>query len=295
MSSFRDLIAEHLKKNRPNLSDSSLKTYVSILFNLHKKLNPEGEDIKFFDDDEKILEHLKEKTPSTRKTVLSALFVLTGKKEYNDLMLQDCRESNEHYKEQKKSKKQEEGWMSMDEIQKIYDELLTTVNAMFSKKLLANYQSIINFILLGCLGAGVSGLPPRRSLDYTEMKIKNYNPQTDNYFKNGIFYFNIYKTKKTYGQQTLDVKSLAPEFYKILKKWVSCNPTDYLLFSSVEKKLEPSQITRMMNNVLGKTISVDLLRHIYLTEKYGKIQAEMKSDSSAMGHSTEEQALYIKK
>jgi hypothetical protein len=295
MSSFRDLIAEHLKKNRPNLSDSSLKTYVSILFNLHKKLNPEGEDIKFFDDNEKILEHLKEKTPSTRKTVLSALFVLTGKKEYNDLMLQDCRESNEHYKEQKKSKKQEEGWMSMDEIRKIYDELLTTVNAMFSKKLLANYQSIINFILLGCLGAGVSGLPPRRSLDYTEMKIKNYNPQTDNYFKNGIFYFNIYKTQKTYGQQTLDVKSLAPEFYKILKKWVSCNPTDYLLFSSVEKKLEPSQITRMMNNVLGKTISVDLLRHIYLTEKYGKIQAEMKSDSSAMGHSTEEQALYIKK
>ena len=295
MSSFRDLIAEHLKKNRPNLSDSSLKTYVSILFNLHKKLNPEGEDIKFFDDNEKILEHLKEKTPSTRKTVLSALFVLTGKKEYNDLMLQDCRESNEHYKEQKKSKKQEEGWMSMDEIRKIYDELLTTVNAMFSKKLLANYQSIINFILLGCLGGGVSGLPPRRSLDYTEMKIKNYNPQTDNYFKNGIFYFNIYKTQKTYGQQTLDVKSLAPEFYKILKKWVSCNPTDYLLFSSVEKKLEPSQITRMMNNVLGKTISVDLLRHIYLTEKYGKIQAEMKSDSSAMGHSTEEQALYIKK
>ena len=292
---FRETIEHNLKEKRPNLSASSLKTYVSILYNLHKKLNADGDDIKWFDEDEKILEHLKEKPPSTRKTVLSALFVLTGKKEYNDLMLQDCRESNEHYKEQKKSKKQEEGWMSMDEIQKIYDELLTTVNAMFSKKLLANYQSIINFILLGCLGGGVSGLPPRRSLDYTEMKIKNYNPQTDNYFKNGIFYFNIYKTKKTYGQQTLDVKSLAPEFYKILKKWVSCNPTDYLLFSSVEKKLEPSQITRMMNNILGKTISVDLLRHIYLTEKYGKIQAEMKADSSAMGHSTEEQALYIKK
>ena len=47
--------------------------------------------------------------------------------------------------------------------------------------------------------------------------------------------------------------------------------------------------------MLGKNISTDLLRHIYLTEKYGKVQEEMKTDSEAMGHSTTEQALYIKK
>jgi len=93
----------------------------------------------------------------------------------------------------------------------------------------------------------------------------------------------------------LDVKSLAPEFNKILKKWVTANPTDYLLFSSVEKKLEPSQVTRMIGNILGKNISTDLLRHIYLTEKYGKVQEEMKNDSEAMGHDTQTQALYIKK
>lgn len=292
--SFRDEIAEKLKRERPNLSASSLKTYVSILYNLKKKLD--GDDsLKFFDEDDKILESLASKEPQTRKTTLSALFVLTGKSSYNDLMLQDCRHTNEIYKEQKKSKKQEEGWMTIKEIQTIYDEMFTTVTAMFQKKLLANYQTIIHFILLGCLGAGCSGLPPRRSLDYTEMKVKGYDVHKDNYYKNGVFYFNIYKTSKTYGQQTLDVKSLAPEFNKILKKWVTVNPTDYLLFSSVEKKLEPSQITRMISNMLGKNISTDLLRHIYLTEKYGKVQAEMLTDSVAMGHDTQTQALYIKK
>lgn len=292
--SFRDEISDKLKEKRPSLSASSLKTYVSILYNLKKKLD--GEDsLKFFEEDEKILDFLKDKEPQTRKTTLSALFVLTGKSSYNDLMLTDCRHTNEIYKQQKKTQKQEEGWMTIQEIQTVYDELFTTVTAMFSKKLLANYQTIIHFILLSCLGAGVSGLPPRRSLDYTEMKVKNFDVNKDNYYRNGVFYFNIYKTSKTYGQQTLDVKSLAPEFNKILKKWVTVNPTDYLLFSSVEKKLEPSQVTRMIGNILGKNISTDLLRHIYLTEKYGKVQEEMKTDSEAMGHDTQTQALYIKK
>ena len=101
--SFRDDIAEKIKEKRPNLSASSLKTYVSILYNLKKKLD--GEDnLKFFDEDERILDFLKDKEPQTRKTSLSALFVLTDKSSYNDLMLQDCKHVNDVYKQQQKSK-----------------------------------------------------------------------------------------------------------------------------------------------------------------------------------------------
>ena len=46
--SFREEIANQIKAKRPNLSASSLKTYVSILFNLHKKLDPDNNDLKFF-------------------------------------------------------------------------------------------------------------------------------------------------------------------------------------------------------------------------------------------------------
>ena len=73
------------------------------------------------------------------------------------------------------------------------------------------YPTIVSFILLGALG-GVSGVVPRRSMDYTELKIRNYNPHTDNYYKKGKFYFNVYKTSKDYGLQNIDVKESAPEF-----------------------------------------------------------------------------------
>ena len=291
---FRENISAAIEKQRPHLNPSSVKTYTSILFNLRKKLEPENEDMKFFDDDEKILESLKDKTPQTRKTVLAALFILTNNKSYNELMLEDCRHTNDLYKTQKKSQKQEEGWVSVEEIQQIYDSLFEKVNAMFSKELLADYQTINNFILLGCLG-GVSGISPRRSQDYTEMKIKNYDTKTDNYYKAGKFYFNIYKTAKDYGEVIIDVKTKAPEFYKVLNKWVKYNPTDYLLFSSNKQKLTSSQITRMLNKIFGKNTSTDLLRLIYLTEKYGKIQDGMESTAKDMSHSSAMQALYIKK
>ena len=291
---FRETIEHNLKEKRPNLSASSLKTYVSILYNLHKKLNADGDDIKWFDEDEKILEDLKDKPPSSRKTVLSALFVLTNKPEYNKVMLEDCKHTNDQYKEQKKSKKEEDGWISVDDIKKIYDDLLEKVKEMFSHKLISNYQTIINFILLGCLG-GVSGIAPRRSLDFADMKISGYDPKIDNYYKAGKFVFNKYKTAKDYGEQVIDVKSKAPEFNNILSKWVKCNPTDYLLFSSNQQKLTSPQITRMLNKLFGKNTSVDLLRHIYLTNKYGKLQEEMEADSKDMGHSLAQQALYIKK
>jgi hypothetical protein len=293
MSNFRENIETELKEKRPNLNPSSLKTYVSILFNLNKKLNPDNETLDWFNEDVQILEHLKEKSPQTRKTVLSALFVLTSNENYQSQMIDDCKLTNEMYKSQKKSQKEEDNWMSLTEIKEIYDDLYQRVSLMFSQKLIADYTTINNFILLGSLG-GVSGLSPRRSKDYTEMKIKNYTNQ-DNFFKAGKFYFNVYKTATDYGEQVIDVKQKAPEFYKILNKWVKINPTEYLLFSSNKQKLTSPQITRMLNKLLGKNVSSSMLRHIYLTEKYGDIQNEMEQTSKDMAHSSNMQSLYIKK
>jgi hypothetical protein len=53
-------------------------------------------------------------------------------------------------------------------------------------------------------------------------------------------------------------------------------------------------ITRVLNKVFGKKVGSSLLRHIYLSSKYGDTLAEMKKDSAAMGHSLEVQKTYIK-
>ena len=63
MTEFRRNIDEKIRHNRPNLSASSLKTYVSILSNLHKNLKADGADIDWFDKEEnEIMEFLKGKT-----------------------------------------------------------------------------------------------------------------------------------------------------------------------------------------------------------------------------------------
>ena len=38
MTDFRKMIAEELREKRPNISDSSEKTYASTLFSLNKKM-----------------------------------------------------------------------------------------------------------------------------------------------------------------------------------------------------------------------------------------------------------------
>jgi hypothetical protein len=197
MSSFRQIIADTLKHNRPKLADSSIKTYVSILYNLQKQLKKETDNIKDFDDEKEILDILKDKPSKVRKTVLSALYILTGNDEYRKVMVSDCGVVNNEYKTQRMDEKQKENWISTDEIKEKYDKLLLEVRKMFAKQKLGSYPDIIKFILLAVLGGAI--MPPRRSLDYSLMKIRNYDPNTDNYYKGGKFYFHRYKTAGKYG------------------------------------------------------------------------------------------------
>ena len=208
-------------------------------------------------------------------------------------MLEDCGVVNNQYKEQKRNEKETNGWISIDEIKTIYNDLLEKVQNIFNQKAMLNYNVIVEFFLLMCLG-GVSGIAPRRSLDYGLMMIKGYDVKTCNYYKNGKFYFNQYKTKEVYGTQSIDIPK---DLITLIKKWIKINPTNYLLFSSNKNPLSSSQITRMLNKILGKKCSTDLLRHIYLTDKYSNLPSLMDMEKTAkdMSHSLNTALQYIKR
>ena len=67
--------------NRPHLSQSSLKTYTSVLYNLHKHMTDGANhtNIEWYKtNSSKIIIHLKDNVKkATRKSILSALYVLT--------------------------------------------------------------------------------------------------------------------------------------------------------------------------------------------------------------------------
>jgi hypothetical protein len=286
-------ITETLQKNRPNLSASSLKTYSSVLRNLQK--NMKGEGLEWFSENvTSILDYLKEKTAQTKKTSLSALFVLTKEQRYKDVMVQVMKLVNETDKSQKKNDKQDKNWMSVKEIQDIYDPLLVKAKSMLSNKSILNESTMMEFLLVSFLGGVVKDLAPRRSQDYSELKIRNYDTKKDNYYKSGKFYFNVYKTAKSYGEQVIQVPK---ELDVILKKWIKMNTNDYMLYSTNGNKLSSPQISRILNKVFDKNVSTSMLRHIYLTNIYKDLPAleKMEELSSQMGHSLLQGLEYVKR
>ena len=87
-----DQIKELIVENKPNISKSSITTYLSILKNLHIKVFGDNIDVSNFKKADKILKFLEGVEPAKRKTVLSALVVITDNKKYRDQMLKDIEE-----------------------------------------------------------------------------------------------------------------------------------------------------------------------------------------------------------
>ena len=288
-------LKEFIKDKRSTLSEGSLKTYVSILKSLHKKIWGGEIDVKNYDDTEKVLEHLKEMPSNKRKTILSALVVVTDKKPYRDLMMTDVSTYNKEINKQEKTDNQKESWISTEEVKGIYDMLKKNADLLYKKKThTANeIQQIQNFVILSLLG-GVF-IPPRRSLDYCEFKIKNINKETDNFLDKNKLVFNRYKTAKTYGQQSVDIPV---QLRNILTKYSKINPSEYLLVDTNGNKLNSVKLNQRLNAIFGgRKIAVNQMRHTFLTDKYAetsKKQKALESDLTEMGSSNNVAKNYIK-
>ena len=278
MESFRQIISKHLRANREKISDSSIKTYASMLGSINKKLGGEKNLDFFSKEKDKIINYIKENITSnqTQKTLLSALYILTDLKEYKDYMLEICKKVNDTYREQKMSDKQKEHRISFEEVKNKVNDLL---NMLKTNPSLNSYE----LFLIAAFSSGVYA-PPRRS-EFAFVKIKNFDRKTDNYLEKNKIVFNSYKTAKKYGSQIYEVPSpLIP----IVKKYLKLNKTDYLFPKrGGDACMTNVDYNRTLQKIFGKTISVDNLRSIYLSEKYKNIPSlvDMEATATAMGHS----------
>jgi integrase len=290
-------LKEAIKEKRPNLSASSITTYNSILKNLYKRVfGSEDIDIKKFEDTDKILEHIKDLPPNKRKTILSSLVIITNNnKKYKDLMLDDIKDYNKEIGKQEKSETQEENWVETAEIKEVWENLKRNAELLYKKKDLKpnDLQQIQSFIIVSMLG-GIF-VPVRRSKDFCDFVIINPDKKTENYLDKNKMMFNSYKTAKFYGTQEL----LVPKpLMSILKKWISINPTKYLLFDTNMNKLTNVKLNQRFNKIFGdKKVSVNNLRHTYLTDKFGDTIAknkEIDKTMSDMGSSKNMLLTYVK-
>lgn len=263
-------------------SENTKKLYMHNLQKLNDGIVPT--DTKFLKKSKVILDKIKEmQSRNTARTYLIAI-VSAVKQEpklyaiyYPHLEAINAELKNNTTK----SEKQTENWMSWDEVIKKQGEMMQYIPKKSVKVLPKQaYNNLLDLVILSLY----SMQPPRRIVDYTLMKWLPDGDKAFNYLDKGNFIFHNYKTKKAYETQTIPVPS---DFIPILKAYLRFKPEcDWFLCKQDGKPLSGPDMTKRLNTIFGKKVSVSMLRNIYLSSKYSEVVQNLKDDTSAMGTST---------
>jgi hypothetical protein len=126
------------------------------------------------------------------------------------------------------------------------------------------------------------------------MKVRAISKEKDNFYDKGAFHFRQYKTAKFLG---LQIEKVPKTLEILLRKWIAftAGKSDFLFFNFYGKEFTSSGLTKVLNTIFGKKISVNQLRHIYITDKSAPLMEELQRTADEMGHSTAQAKLYVKK
>jgi len=299
-----------------NLSENSIKLYIRNLEKLNNDLPLKN--LNFLKDVDDIIEKLDKYKENTKRgyliSICSALSndkTNKAKNKLYDQYYQKLSKKNTDLKlEESKnemSEQQKENWISWDDVRCKIDELKAKVGEFENFKEINehNYNILLQYLILSLYFY----LPPRRNQDYYKMMvIKKYSsnlPITINYldYDSKKFIFNIYKTSKSEGVQVQDIPddlmSIINIYFKFHphikgKKITIKQIIPFLVYYNGSEFKTVNCITRILNQIFKKSVGSSMLRHIFLSNKYGDIIEEQKRDAEAMGHSVQMQQEYIK-
>jgi hypothetical protein len=298
---------------------STADSYIRTLIVLNDKVP--FKNLSFLKKKDVVMAKLAEYAPSTQKSVLamivSVLSLFQSKPTYkstftfyHNKMVDAMREARES-ETSEKTDKQKTNWIDWKDIKKMSDDAYAKVKELSTKKVLTSKEAehLLNTMVLSLYTC----VPPRRNQDYLDMLVvKKWDEKMDkshNYLDlaGSQFVFNKYKTAKKYGTQIVKIPNdeenplmdtLAAylkhnPFYKAMKG-KNPAPIPFLVSSDGTPFVAANSITRILNKIFGKKVGSSMLRHVYLSDKYGKQLEEQKEDSAAMGHDLDMQRSYIR-
>jgi len=211
-------------------------------------------------------------------------------------LLADAKKEFEMKPKNEKTEKQEANWMDWSEIKEVWNKLKEQVDNMKPEEIEGSIKSRKIYQAYILLSLYVKSAP-RRNQDYYEMRLdadnnmmKNFNYYRPNKKQ---FVFNVYKTAKTYNQDTMDVNdTLQAILIKYIKDF-KLEDEDYLLYPDDKARKSSSIITKDLNKIFGKKVGSSMLRHAYITSELGPKIKELKEVAKDMGHSSEMQSDYV--
>lgn len=276
---------------KPECSEGTRNQNARYVKRIYMELYPDDTSFdlhKFQSDDiNRILEIILPNTPCVQKNLATACTALMPDPLFTSIINQ----SNEVYQSRINahipSQRDIDNKITVDELECVNNRLKSEFDGIYQHTKTVYTQQDLQIIRNYLLFQLISGrhMPPRRSKDWTEFRLLNVDPLTNNYILGRQFVFTTYKTAKHHGTQYVDI----PDFiYNLLCIWRRVNPSEWLIPSNTGKKFAQSNFCLLINKIIGsencKGKSTTQLRKSYLQTKFG-VLTELENTMQQMGSS----------
>ena len=283
------------KLEEKGLGDLTIKRYMGTLYNLNG--GQKFSSLVFLRNTDEVIKTMKEKyNLVSQKTmcgclmsVLSVDNVRANKKAYVEYSKLMSGELNPEYNKTKgdMTEKQKENWLSREEIEEVRDRYRKEAEGIVKKGLMDYGKH--NYLLDNMIVSMYTNMNPRRAKDYACMKYGEPEDQTEgNWFDGKDFIFNEYKAKAHHGTQRIRVDKEVMKDLDMYMKMTNPTKGDLLIKTASGRGLSLTNgMTRRLNNIFGKNVSVNMLRNMHFTHKFGDMKKELANDSYEMGTGTD--------
>ena len=258
----------------------------------------------FLKDYEKIIERLNAiENLNTRKSYITAVVSIIGSvntTQYNKINAHYIKLLNDFkiniYNKMpvnEKTETQSENWLNWKEVLVQQATLQKQADLVTAAEIKNNNPNAIASLERNLLLNFYTQIPPRRNNDFYLLRYGTGGNES-NWYNGDTFTFNIFKTARKRGTEVITVtpglKTILDNYIKIM----GIKLGEYILFSSDTKRVNPSNMTKMLNTIFGRKIGVSMLRHIWNSHLLGHVLPLLKSNADALSHSVATDVAYIK-
>ncbi len=297
------------KNERPLSINSIEKVYIVKANKLRLQIDPSDTEGNFLKNPEVVIPCIK-KIPhlETRKSYLSAVSTICNVLGFRCVeycqMLTDTIQEIKQKDINKKSEKEDKNWVKISELKSIipYYQKLMKENENDKKV----YNKLVKYWFIACLYCLDDANPPIR-LDYSLLiteKSEFDEKVNDNFLvlnkgEPEFFSFSDYKSAGTYGTTKIRVGKKLKEAIKFwLKHKVK---SDFLIPDGLNKRMTRTALGQIIPRIfapLDKHITLNTLRHVYITDNLGygdmELTKKRRITASRMLHSVRTQENYVR-
>ena len=319
---YLSTLITQLKEKRPHLAEGSVNMYRGGIISLFKTVNDKNSikaftNLDWLDDSDKVSKEISDMPLQTQKILFQSASVFLdaqGKdelvKKYRAALFAVKKLHDTETEGQNKTVKEEENWCSWKSLEKVrnnYKQQVMNLGLLDAKitpdKVKPSQMALFQKWVITSL---YTYQPPVRA-DYAMdiLSQSEYDAVPDeeksknNYLvinkREKFFHFNKYKTHNLHGDKRVKVNK---PMNAVLNKWLNVNKSGWLLLNIKKEPVNENQLGKAVTVAFepcGKRIGINMLRKIYLTEKYQHEKAEKKADADAMLHSVStQQKEYVK-